>query len=57
MKTKEGFHPRRKTHLYGDWGEYFALNYQLKNQLKGMKCHKVSHLASFWHSEIVISDG
>lgn len=57
MKTKEGFRPRRNTHLYGDWGEYFALNYQLKNQLKGMKCHKVSHLASFWRSEIVISDG
>lgn len=57
VKTKEGFCACRNTYLYGDRGEYFALNYQLKNQLKGMKCHKVSHLASFWHSEIVISDG
>lgn len=47
----------QKHALLWDWGEYFALNYQLKNQLKGMKCHRVSHLASFWHSEIVISYG
>lgn len=57
MKTKEGFHPHRNTHLHGDWGEYFALNYRLKNQLKGMECNRASHLASFWHSEIVISYG
>lgn len=53
MKTKEEFHPHRNTPLCGDWGEYFALNYQLK----GKKYHRVSHLASFWHSEIVISYG
>lgn len=53
MKTKEEFHPHRNTPLCGDLGEYFALNYQLK----GKKCHRVSHLASFWPSEIVISYG
>lgn len=53
MKTKEEFHPHRNTPLCGDWGEYFALDYQLK----GKTYHRVSHLASFWHSEIVISYG
>lgn len=32
MKTKEEFHPHRNTPLCGDWGEYFALNYQLKGK-------------------------